>query len=43
MRHIFLPLGLACLLGITAAPLTADAASPALADKILDLTTLTCR
>lgn len=27
MRHIFLPLGLACLLGITAAPLTADAAS----------------
>lgn len=27
MRHIFLPLGLACLLGMTAAPLTADAAS----------------
>lgn len=27
MRHIFLPLGLACLLGITAVPLTADAAS----------------
>lgn len=27
MRHIFLPLGLACLLGITAAPLTASAAS----------------
>lgn len=27
MRHIILPLGLACLLGMTAAPLTADAAS----------------
>lgn len=27
MRHIFLPLSLACLLGMTATPLTADAAS----------------
>lgn len=37
MRHIFLPLGLACLLGMTAAPLTANAAGPSQDSGSIDI------
>lgn len=38
MRHTFLPLGLVCLLGMTAVPLTADAASLSQESGSIDIT-----